>query len=852
MKKSVQIGLLTILTLMTGVCTSEMVPFVIPAKVNPDSAIAMHCRPLEEKDRLHAETHFVNEAGQPVRMWGVNLSFGASFPTHDDAEQIAARMAAFGVNSVRCHHMDTDTWPRGIWDASGKDLHPEALDRLDYFINQLAAHGIYTNLNLHVGKKYSAAPDIPASPTDYDKMVNIFTPKLIELQKIYARKLLTHKNPYRNNVPYAEDYAVAIVEITNENSLFMWSAENTLRTLPEYYANLLAEQYNSWLKNKYTTQASLEKAWLGQSVPMGETILKNSTLTDPTQNTDSWVLEQHNDCKAVAKQMAYNGKRGLGINPSKSDGTSWHLQLNQRELTLKKGTVYTIEFDAAAPALRSLNVGVGQAHEPWENLGLYQTFTLTPEWKTYRASFTATDDDTNARLNFSFGDDSKPFYLANVTFCPGVQYTLDAGESLVDGTVKLFGEVESQQRKIDRMLFLADTEKRYFDGMRNFIKHDLNSRAMVTGTIVFGPLGLYAQSDMDFIDSHAYWQHPRFPNRPWDSGDWTVDQKPMSDNPPGTLLELASERLAGKPYTVTEYNHPAPLDSQAECVPMIASFAAAQDWDGVWLYTYTHSNDSWDREYMNSYFDIDTNPAKWGFMPAGAVMFRDDEILPFRNQAVRTIDDTHQKMLDALADFQIKHDRNLAASISAAEKEKLDTAFSLALAQTPAAQAVRTGGRLSAKAHLQWDVVNNRGLYVLRNDRCYVVTGNTERFKDVANGLSLAIQQPGFAAVTVTAMDDKPMTDSNRILITACGRCENTGMQFSEDRRTVGRNWGQAPVEIEPVEGTITLPKRLNNTPMTCKVLNPDGTVKQQFTVTNNTIALKAEYGTMWYLVERE
>lgn len=852
MKQSVQFGILTILGLAAGVCASEMVPFAIPAKVNPDSAIAMRYRPLDEKDRLHAETHFVNEAGQPVRLWGVNLSFGASFPTHEDAEQIAARMAAFGVNSVRCHHMDTDKWPRGIWDATGKDLHPEALDRLDYFINQLALHGIYTNLNLHVGKKYSAELDIPASPTDYDKMVNIFTPELIDAQKTYARKLLTHKNPYRNNVPYAEDYAVAIVEITNENSLFMWSAENTLRTLPDFYADLLAEQYNGWLKSKYPTQVALEKAWLGQSVPLGKNLLKNATLTDPDQNTASWVLEQHNDCKAVVKQKGCNGRRGLGINPAKTDGTGWHLQLNQRELTLKKGTVYTIEFDAAAPKARPLNLGVGQAHEPWENLGLSQTFTLEPEWKTYRTSFTAGDDDTNARISFYFGDDANPFYLANVTLRPGVQYTLDDGESLENGTIKLFGESESQQRKIDRMVFLAETEKAYFDGMRNFIKHDLNSRAMVTGTIVFGPLGLYAQSDMDFIDSHAYWQHPRFPNRPWDAGDWLIDQKAMSDNPPGTLLELAAERLAGKPFTVTEYNHPAPLDSQAECVPMIAAFAAAQDWDGVWLYTYTHSNDSWDREYMNSYFDIDTNPAKWGFMPAGAVLFRDDEIQPFRNQAVRTIGQAHQNMLSALADFQMKHDRNLAASINAAEKEKLDTAFSLALAQTPTEQTVRTGGRLSAKADLRWDVVNGQGLYVLRNDRCCVVTGNTEQFKDVANGLSLAIQQPGFAAVTVTAMDDKPMPDSRRILITACGRCENTGMQFSQDRRTVGRNWGQAPVEIEPVEGTVTLPKRLNNAPMTCKVLNADGTVKQQFTVTDNTIPLKAEYGTMWYLVERK
>ncbi len=74
-----------------------------------------------------------------------------------------------------------------------------------------------------------------------------------------------------------------------------------------------------------------------------------------------------------------------------------------------------------------------------------------------------------------------------------------------------FRDSESTARILDRMIFLAETEKAYFDDMRSFIKNDLGCRALVTGTIVFGPLGQYAQSDMDFIDSHAYWQHPTLP-----------------------------------------------------------------------------------------------------------------------------------------------------------------------------------------------------------------------------------------------------------------------------------------------------------------------------------------------------
>ncbi|MHC4488883.1 MAG: hypothetical protein ACYSW7_06865, partial [Planctomycetota bacterium] len=134
--------------------------------------------------------------------------------------------------------MDSAQWPRGLWNAQdGKTITPEALDRLDYFIDQLARHGIFVNINLHVGRAHSRYLGLPEANRKYDKISTIFTPELVDAQKKYARDLLAHVNPYRN-VRYADDPAVAIVEITNENSFFMWSSEETLRTLPPYYAQI--------------------------------------------------------------------------------------------------------------------------------------------------------------------------------------------------------------------------------------------------------------------------------------------------------------------------------------------------------------------------------------------------------------------------------------------------------------------------------------------------------------------------------------------------------------------------------------------------------------------------------------
>ncbi len=395
-------------------CASEMVPFVIPAAVNPDSVIRMDWRELTEQDRLTAKEHFFTASGRRVRLWGVNLSFGANFPTHRDAERIAERMAAFGVNAVRCHHMDTAGWPQGIWDETGRELHPEAVDRLDYFIDQLARRGIYTNLNLHVGKKHSAALGLPEPTTDYDKMVTLFTPELIQAQKDYARKLLTHKNPYRGNIRCAEDYAVAIVEITNENSLFMWGAENALRNLPPFYADILEQQYNAWLKKKYGTTEKLKQAWDKPIQPLGDNLLMPVDSGSP-----AWFLEQHEQARArLAALPDENGGKAVAIEIQNIDGTEWHLQYNHRQLKLQQERYYTVRFCAKAPTPREITVSVTQAHEPWENMGLYQQVHLTAEWQEFTLGFTATRSDGNARLNFAFGADVGDIGLGNISWLP--------------------------------------------------------------------------------------------------------------------------------------------------------------------------------------------------------------------------------------------------------------------------------------------------------------------------------------------------------------------------------------------------------------------------------------------------
>jgi len=846
---------------------SEMVPFVIPATPNPKSLIAFPWTPIAaDGPRVTVEDGHFMVGKSRVKIWGVNNTFGANVPSHAEAERMAARLAAAGVNSVRFHHMDTSTYPNGIVDPrSPLKIAPEALERMDYLIDQFARHGIYANLNLHVGRTASRALGLPASGTDYDKMVGIFTPALIDAQKEYARDLLGRVNPYRK-VRYADDPAVAFVEITNEDSLFMWGSRRSLEALPDFYAKILRGKYAAWLKARYGTTDALRQAWAKGSEPLGRSLLAPDRFPAASDAAATgWRLELHDPCIANLAPQA----GAVRVEITRADETTWHIQLKQAPLALKGGQYYTVSFRARADGPRRIQYAVGQEHDPWANLGLSGEAALDKNWKTVRAGFVASSSDTAARLSFSVGGSAVAVELADVVLAPGGQTGLGPGESIEASSVALFAPSEVAARAADRGRFLAETEKTYFDGMRTFLRKDLGVKGLVTGTIVFGPSGLYGQSGMDFVDGHAYWRHPNFPGRPWDMANWTVEQDAMVDRPQGsTFLDLSAQRFEGKPYTVSEYNHPAPNDHQAECVPMLAAWAAAQDWDGVWLFDYWESQRDMDPDRIGGFFDMAANPAKWGFMRAGAAIFRQGAIPPHARTTTLNLTTTDDCVGD-LAALQARYDLGMFSAVRSRMPMTWETLLGTGLEVSFAGHSGATdrGGGASPKMLWKMDsrgrgvfsasgpggqvaVVHGQGAYgVISVPGVKSETGG----KGPSNSdgpLIVDLLSPDFAAVTVTALDGRPLEKSEAILVAACGRAENTDMKFSTDRRTVGRNWGRGPVLIEAVEGTLRLPRGA----WKCAALAPDGTPQGDVLVkvegTGDAIlALSPRHKTMWYLV---
>ncbi len=799
--------------------------------------------------------HFVEtNTGKRVRFLGTNFAAKDAFPSHADAEKVAARIAKLGINLVRLHHMDNSNWGQdaSIWDYAYQDrqhLSAVQLDKLDYLIAQLKKNGVYVNLNLHVSRTFSAADGFPASvgqiPTSFDKRVDEFDPRMIQLQKNYAHDLLTHVNPY-THLSYTADPAVAVVEINNENSLVgdPWLTLGAgLDTLPEPFRGELVGMWNKWLLNKYGTDAKLQAAWAASLTPTGPGLLSAAS---------QWSIE-HQGTSQAALQPEAGG--GVSLSITHTDGTDWHVQAHQTGLDLRSGAAYTVTFRAKADAARTLPVAASLDQDDWHNVGLQESAALTTDWKPFSFVFTAHDTVPNhARLAFTLGAQTGTVWIDSLQIHPGADASeLPPGQSLLTKTVDVpLSPLKAQND--DWIAFLADTERSYADDMRGYLKNTLHVHAsVICSQISWGGLtGLNREANSDFADNHAYWQHPTFPHKQWDPNDWVIANTPMvadfAANKGGTLRDLAEYRVAGKPYTVSEYNHPAPSDYRAETLPELATFAAFQDWDAIYLFDYGDYGTGVQNDKINNYFGIGSDPAKTAFLPAAAMIFRAGEVLPptegedlfiSRPAAAGLMEagpaweqsGSPHLFSTSLSVSLLGDDPRLKPGVEA--MERYDSTPSV-----PLITVSKTGGG-------QYSIATRRAQSTVG-----YVGGQTVTLG--VNTLTFPAFGNDFAAVTLTAMDQEPTAQSHKLLLTLAGKVENQGMGWNADRTSVGDQWGHGPTLAEGIPATVTLK---TNGPRRVWALDGTGAHTQRVPAAyahgTLTFTVGPQYQTLWYGVEK-
>ena len=107
----------------------------------------------------------------------------------------------------------------------------------------------------------------------------------------------------------------------------------------------------------------------------------------------------------------------------------YNIQLVQNGIKLQAGERYWLRFDSRAQAQREIQVAVGQAHNPWKALGLYQPIALTSEWQQFELEFVAKGTDDKARIHFDLGGQNIPVDIKAVQLLKYSEMLIQPGGS---------------------------------------------------------------------------------------------------------------------------------------------------------------------------------------------------------------------------------------------------------------------------------------------------------------------------------------------------------------------------------------------------------------------------------------
>ncbi|MBM4025797.1 MAG: glycoside hydrolase family 5 protein [Planctomycetes bacterium] len=273
-----------------------------------------HGRITREADKLYYH-------GKSIKLWGINLCYATCAPEAALADKRAAFYPKYGINSVRLHkYVDGPGWAGIQSKESCVEYDPAGLDRMDYQVAKFKEAGIYVLLSAHFGalklgpadKQYVPYLEEFGTFEGKDRVTTPhsaiqYSPHLQDVQIRQMVNLLRHKNPY-TGLTYAQDPAVAFIEIVNEQSILFFTSMNPLKASPTLRQQVAA-RFCAWLRGRYGTHEKLRAAWGDRAFdgfasdgfpPVGEHLDQNNIL--PLGNPWYWDPAQLNGSQAFRRQ----------------------------------------------------------------------------------------------------------------------------------------------------------------------------------------------------------------------------------------------------------------------------------------------------------------------------------------------------------------------------------------------------------------------------------------------------------------------------------------------------------------------------------------------------------------------
>ena len=372
--------------------------------------------------------------------------------------------------------------------------------------------------------------------------------------------------------------------------------------------------------------------------------------------------------------------------------------------------------------------------------------------------------------------------------------------------------------------FLFSIEERYWTEMHAFLK-DLGVRVPIAGTqLRFSPPQV--QAKLDYVDHHAYWCHlVQYGAETWKSLNLAMVNDPIG----GRLAEAAGERVAGKPFVMSEYNHPYPNFYGAEGQLLVHAYGAFHGWSGITAHSWNNSEDE-EPFGMPYFFPMTSRSEVLVHFPACAAMFLRGDVtrgadrlnvpLDFRTYLDRLVSCRALRLVSLKTEGGVDMGAAVADPKRVGQLDAYRCPLAVALDGAPVAvarQATPPGATVvSSTGELLWNQdIPGAGYASANAPNVKYFTGFPSGRRIPLGDMTLEVgpTKLGWTTVSLTSLDATGFGAdgrSARVLLAATGWAHNTGAKFRDEEENFiscrADDWGRGPYLCEGVPLTLTFP----------------------------------------------
>ncbi|MBE5758627.1 MAG: hypothetical protein E7332_01135 [Clostridiales bacterium] len=219
--------------------------------------------------------------------------------------------------------------------------------------------------------------------------------------------------------------------------------------------------------------------------------------------------------------------------------------------------------------------------------------------------------------------------------------------------------LESPARYADYMEYGMELNKHYYKEMIDHVR-SLDVKAPINGcNLLHGIADIYSSTrGIDVAENNAYYNHPMGGNAErmgvrfcWNENVKTDPRRTtysvfeIRDN--HHLQQLAGASLKDIPYIVSEWNEYGGMPFHSTAYLMQAAYACLQNWDGLMLYCFTHSDDHTKLrdDYIDHVYNVFNDPSLIGQFGAMAQIFLNNDVQEAKKVIDMCYTDEDMKML---------------------------------------------------------------------------------------------------------------------------------------------------------------------------------------------------------------